>query len=435
VHQINLSWLVRLRWGAILGQSAVIAYTRGSLGILLPLPELGCVLALETLANLGFMAWLSRRPAVSEPAIAASLAIDVCCFTALLYLTGGPMNPFSFLYLVHIALAALVLRQRWAWALVLLSLAANGSLFLAHVPLPMDPHAGHAGHDHHAMHGGAGEPLDMHLRGMWVAFAVAAAFIVYFIHRVTAALRAREAELELARQRSARTEKLAAMATLAAGAAHELGTPLATIAVVAKELERKGLSGEAGADVRLVREQVDRCRDILRQMAGGAGESAGEMVIPARLEEIVEASLEGLPSPERVKPEWEPGARDAKVVVPLHAVAQALRNLIKNGMDATAGAGDVILRVASGQGGCTFEVRDGGAGMSPEVLARAAEPFYTTKEPGKGMGLGLFLSRSVVDLLGGTLDIQSNPGGGTRVVMRLPPAGATKSRMALGRQA
>src|SRR5690349_14271510 len=132
------------------------------------LGPLAAILAVEVVANVAYRAWLGRDPRVSERAVALALGLDVLCFTGLLYLTGGPYNPFSFLYLVYVALAAIVLRPRWAWMLVLLSTASSAALFLDHVPLPMDhggPHAHHVGH----------EAFGTHLRGMWVAFAVGAA--------------------------------------------------------------------------------------------------------------------------------------------------------------------------------------------------------------------------------------------------------------------
>jgi len=262
----------------------------------------------------------------------------------------------------------------------------------------------------------------MHLRGMWVAFAVAAAFIVYFINRVTRALGSREAELARAREIAGRSEKLASMATLAAGAAHELASPLSTIAVVARELERATDANAVSADAKLIREQVERCRDILGQMAGGAGVSPGEMAEEMSLADLVKLSLEVLPGRERVVVEFAPSASGAAVVVPPRATSQALRNVLKNGLDASADDATILLRVSHDGGAAGFTVIDQGSGMSEEVLAHATEPFFTTKEPGRGMGLGLFLTRSVVGLLGGTFGIESKLGSGTRVALTLPNA-------------
>jgi two-component system sensor histidine kinase RegB len=424
VHRINLSWLGRLRWATIAGQAAVIAFVQWGMNVPLPLGSLVAILAVEAVANVGFRAWLVRGRRVSEQGIAAALGLDVLCFTGLLYLTGGPFNPFSFLYLVYIALAAIVLRPRWAWTLVLLSASCSAALFLDYVPLPRD----HGDHMH--MHHGAHEAMGTHLRGMWVAFAVAAAFIVYFIHRVTSALADRDAELARSRERTTRTQRVAGMATLAAGAAHELATPLSTIAVAAKELERHARDDAVRADAKLIREQVERCRDILGQMAGHAGEAPGEIATETTMDDIVRSALGGLANPERVRIDWNSAERDGGLFVPVRATAQALRNVIKNALDASPDDGDVVLRIAAVEGGFRLEVEDHGSGMSESALSRATEPFFTTKDPGSGMGLGLFITRGVVDLLGGTLDIQSKHGEGTRVVVTLPDAAATKGRIA-----
>lgn len=427
VHRINLSWLVRLRWAAILGQAVVIAEVQFHLGMSLPLLPLAAILGVEALANLGLEIWLRRSERASERVVAFALAFDVTCFTGLLYFTGGPLNPFSFLYLVHIALAALVLRPRWTWTLVIFCVAANAALFVRYVPLPMDHsmhgHSMQGMHSMHAMRRG-GEPLDMHLRGMWVAFAVAAAFMVYFINRMTRALSHRESELARAREAASRNEKLASMATLAAGAAHELATPLSTIAVVARELERSTEASAISTDAKLIREQVERCRDILGQMAGGAGVNPGEMAEEAELDGLVKLALEGLPGHERVVVDLSPALSSKLLLAPRRALSQALRNVLKNGLDASRADATVQLRVAESDAGFTFTVVDTGTGMSEEVLAQATEPFFTTKGPGRGMGLGLFLARSVVGLLGGTLAIESKLGTGTRVTMTLPPKGA-----------
>jgi two-component system sensor histidine kinase RegB len=293
-------------------------------------------------------------------------------------------------------------------------------------------HSAHAGHDHAAHMAGAaqaahGSIMDMHLQGMWVAFGIAAAFIVYFVSRVTRDLAAREAELVRVRSAASRNEKLAALATLAAGAAHELATPLSTIAVAAKDLERSlepaALSAAPSAmaeDVRLIRSEVDRCRGILRQMSVEAGQSNGEGVVPTRPEQLVELALEGLGQRARVDVAIDDAARERSLHLPAQALALALRGVLKNALEAAGPSGRVGLRVMSDDsagGCCTIVVRDEGAGMPASVLARVGEPFFTTKEPGQGMGLGVFVARALCEQIGGKLEIESAQGRGTTVRM------------------
>jgi two-component system sensor histidine kinase RegB len=403
-QRANFAWLIQLRFCALAGQAVTIGVVALALGIDLPLVGLGAILAVELGGNLACV-WRARRPApIREGLVAGVMALDILYLTALLFLTGGPSNPFSVLYLVHIALGAVVLRPAWAWTVVGLSAGGFAALFAVR---DADAHTEH---------------MRLHLEGMWVAFALAAAFTVIFVTRVTHALAAREEELAQARDLTARHERVASLATLAAGAAHELATPLATIATAAKELVRGAENGEdALADAKLIREQVERCRTILRQMAADAGEEPGDASTPMAVRALVDASLDGLADAGRVRVVAERG--DATARLPVHAVTQSLRALVKNALDATAAAGGSIsLRCRVVDARLHVEVEDAGPGMPPEVLARAGEPFFTTKPPGRGMGLGLFVTRSTIERLGGRLVLESTPGAGTRAHVDLPIA-------------
>ena len=181
--------------------------------------------------------------------------------------------------------------------------------------------------------------MHMHMQGMWIAFGIAAVFIVYFVTRVTRDLARREAELARARAAALRSEKLASLATLAAGAAHELATPLSTIAVVARELERSleraGALNEAVADARLIRNEVSRCRGILEQLAADAGASAGEGLAELSLHGLLDKASEGLAQRERIRCAIASGAEHAQLLVPARAVAQAVRGVLENALQAS----------------------------------------------------------------------------------------------------
>ena len=403
-RRIHMQWLAQLRWGALIGQLLTVLLVDLVMHIKLPLAWLFAVLATEAASNVWFVRW-SRRAAVSESSfLALPMGIDIVLLTLLLALTGGPFNPFSFLYLVYLALAAVVLPARSTWALVGLSLVSFGMLFAAEhwLPVTLMPQLNHA------------DQMRMHMQGMWFAFAVAALFITYFVTRLRHNLSQRELELFRARSLAAQSEKLASLATLATGAAHELSTPLSTIAVVAKELERSLHAQDLSArnDAQLIRREVDRCREILQRMAADAGHSNEADDRPMTVQELLTFAVEGLPRARDV----QLSVADAVAACVLHgqaqATAQALRGILKNALQASPPdkSIEVEARLSSEGARCSIAVRDHGAGMSQDVLSRAGEPFFTTKEPGEGMGLGLFLARVVAERAGGQLDLESHPG-------------------------
>ena len=417
--RLNFHWLIQLHWWAILGQCLVVVAAEAWTTIGLPLWTLGGLLALEVLGIVALSAW-AKRVQVSDASIAAVMFLDIVVLTVLLDLTGGASNPFSTLYLVNVALAVVLLPQRWSWGLTAASLLAFGSLFV---------HEAFAGVGHHVRWETDPEHMmSAHLRGMWIAFALAAVFIVFFVQRVSRALASRERELRQARAQAERREKLASLATLAAGAAHELSTPLSTIAIVAKELQRSlstaGASAEVRSDLQLVRDQVARCRDILDRMAAHAGENVGEPLAPVTVRSWIEASLEGLSGRDRVSVE-APDAQ-AELVGPPRALADALRGLLKNALQASPPDARATLRVDAAGGRIRATVLDRGRGMPPDVLARVGEPFFTTKGPGEGMGLGLFLTRALAEQLDGAFHIAPRAGGGTEAWLELPAAGAAE---------
>jgi two-component system sensor histidine kinase RegB len=411
--RINLSWLVRLRWGAVAGQLATVAFVSLVMEVRLSLAPLLAVIGFEVVTNALCLGWLRAGRPVKPPLIAAVMALDVLTLTALLFSSGGSYNPFSFLYLVYIALAAVVLQAAWTWALLALASVSSGLLFsgpdFLSAPLNQMSHAEH---------------MEMHLHGMWIAFVVAAVFIVYFVSRVRRALAERERDLEAERAIAARNERLTSLATLAAGAAHELSTPLATIAMAAKELDRVLRARESEADVLedvgLIRSQIARCRAILDQMTADAGTPRADAPARLRLSELVEATLAGLDSRERIDVVLEPGVSNVELEAPVRALALALRGVTKNACEAAPESTRVTFTVRTLERQLEVEIADVGAGMAPEVLARAGEPFFTTKPTGRGMGLGLFLARSVIERVGGSLELDSQAGVGTRVTARLP---------------
>ncbi|HEY7700230.1 MAG TPA: ATP-binding protein, partial [Vicinamibacteria bacterium] len=322
---------------------------------------------------------------------------------------GGAHNPFSVLYLVHITLAAVVLGARWTWFLGALSVACYGLLFVSHRPL--------AYLDHRT------PEMNLHLQGMWVAFTLAAALTAYLVVRLSRAIDERDRAMAAMRERAARNERVASVVTLAAGAAHELGTPLATIAVAAKELELRlrdvpGSHRESSiGDVALIRSEVERCRAILNRLATESGQPPGEAPVELPLEGLAETITAALPPCSRQRLRLEVAA-GAAVTLPRAALLQIAQNLLSNAFE--AGGREVTLAIGEGPAGLRMVVADEGRGMSPEVLSRIGEPFFSTKRPGEGLGLGVFIARTLAEQMGGRISIQSAPGRGTRAEVEIP---------------
>ncbi len=415
---VNIQWLARLRWAQTAGQASTVLVAQFLLEGLLPITALFLVIGVGLVSNLGLELYFfgdrrrdgAQARAVHEWQLALLMMLDVAILTGLLYLTGGPHNPFGLLYVVQIALATVVLRAGWAWILSGLSVVGFGILLVAHEPLAI--------------------PEDNRAIGAWVALGVASAFVVHFLLRITGALAERDRELTQARGLAARQERLASLATMAAGAAHELSTPLGTVALAAKELERALLKagGEAAAppafpelaaDARLIREQVGRCRAILEQMAQGAG-TVGESVAACTVGELLDEAMVGIREAPAVHRDVAADLARSPLRLPRRAVSQALRSLVTNAQDASPAGASVVVAVRAAGGALAISIRDRGAGMPGEVLARIGEPFFTTKAPGRGMGLGLFLARAVIEGVGGSLQIDSRAGEGTVVSVALP---------------
>jgi two-component system, sensor histidine kinase RegB len=409
---ISLPWLTRLRWGGVAGQLVTVAVGHWTLGLALPFAPVLALIGIAVATNLALGRWLRAGGSASPLLCGAVLVLDTLLLTGLLHASGGPFNPFSVLYLVYIMLAAVVLGAAWTWSLAGLSVACYVSLFLL-------PVRGPVAHLH------ADGALSLHLWGMLVAFVVAALLTAYFVVRLSAAIERRDAEIAAMREQATRTERLAALTTLAAGAAHELGTPLGTIAIAAKELERalERRDGTDGAalrdDARLIRAEVERCRRILDQMASDAGEITGEAPVEVPVARLVHDVLDGLSAQEAARVRIEGLPLSAAAALPRRAVVGAVASLVRNALDATPSE-PVRLRVAVDERTLRVTVEDAGPGMTAEVLARAVEPFFSTKPPGKGMGLGLFLARTLAEGLGGQLTIQSEPGAGATARLDLP---------------
>jgi two-component system sensor histidine kinase RegB len=409
----NAHWLIRLRWVAVAGQLLTIATVQWVLHVPVAWLPLLTVVAITALTNIGLSSGIGgvqiRRPGH----LAAVMVSDLVALTALLYFSGGPHNPFLVFYFVNLTLAAVVLPMRWSWGLAVMAVGCVAVIYGNHVSV---------------------EPLleqstrvfpfgGLYYQGLFVGFGVCALVIVYFVTRVRRELLLREQELREAQLLQTQTARLESLATLAAGAGHELASPLSTIAVIASDLSRHldgaDVPDSVLEDVSLIRSELSHCRAILDRMSGFAGEVAGEQVSLYSVSDVLHQVLEGVRRRERVDLQ-EVISPEVLVLVPLEGVAQAIRGVITNAIDASPPEKNVAVKLGFSDQWVTFCVTDEGVGMPQDVLARVGEPFFTTKDVGSGMGLGIFLTRNVLNRLGGELDLDSQEGVGTAATIRIP---------------
>lgn len=406
---LALPWIAKLRLGLLLGLAALAVLNDVAFAAPARLWWVALPLAVMAVSNL----LVYRHPVAfgARRTLGSLLALDTLCLTALLALTGGPANPFTLLYLLQIVLSAVVLSKEWTWALGVLSTVCFGFLFRFNVPQPML--------EMHHVHNG----FAVHVIGMWIAFVGAALLITVFIGKVSEALRRREQEVLALREQLTRNEHLASIATLAAGAAHELGTPLATIAVLSRELElaaQRMSIPERAEEAGVIRSEVERCRKILERMSIRGGASPGESPATIGLEEMLGRVRNGFPSDQQARLNTQVEGETKSAELPVEATRQALTALVTNALDAGGIRSPVLLSAQCRGGSLRFTVQDSGCGMSPETLQHVSEPFYTSKGQSGGMGLGTFLVRMFAEQVKGRLVFESEPGVGTKVVLEVP---------------
>lgn len=405
---VGIVWLVRLRWLAAAAQLGGLLVLRWNSPGTVP-PAVFAIPAAVALTNLPAGRWAGRFG--FERVATALLALDTVLLTLFLAGTGGVLNPFTIFYLVQITLSALVLSATATWGIAILSAAGFGSLFFAVT--------------------GSGSPQEQHmylmmadhLRGMWVAFLSAATATAAFVTALRRALERRERELSEVRAERDRNERLAALSTLVGGAAHELATPLATIGILVGELRRSlgaGASPQALEDLDDVGQELARCRAILDEMAAGAGEDPGEGLASISAAALLAASVARLEPERRARVRIDDQAGEGRLRIPVRAVARSLESLLRNAFDASPADAPVLLRAAREGTSIRFEVLDRGSGLDPESLGRAGEPFFSTKGTGKGLGLGLFVARTLAEQLGGSLTLARAEEGGTSAALDLP---------------
>ncbi len=395
---IWLGWIIRLRWVAIVAQLVTVSLTYRLLdspGTTLPI--LGGVMGGLALANgLATRAAPRIRPFPRE-ALLAHLSLDVVALTAFFGLAGGQDNPFTALYLIHVAMGALMLPARLAVALSGLVLACYVLILSVHLPLHLDRHL-------------LTEAALTHL-GRLISFAITVISVTGFVTGLTRSLRANKQQLLDARERTARVDRLRAVGTLAAGAAHELNTPLGTIGLRIRRVGRRHGDPDTEADLGVIRTQLDRCKAVVDQLLVGAGDPSASGLERRSLALLVREAIGLWAKGSSIPVELTDASDGLAIEVPRIAFGQALINLLENAREAQTERGSnqaIAVRVGREGTHGVVEILDRGIGL-PADPARVGDPFFTTKDT--GTGLGVFVARAVADGAGGGLSYLSREDG------------------------
>ena len=372
------------------------------------------VVLLLVATNVWTMRRVLRRGRATTTIAGAHLLVDSVALTALLALSGGVSNSFTTMYFVPMTLAT-QLSPRWTWAVAATSLFGFAALFVLAPASPMGP----PGHEHHFMG---------HIRGMWVAFGMSAAFMTYFVHRIALSQALQRSELARLRLAAAQDRQLAALGTLAAGAAHELGSPLGTVSMLVSDLAFMS-EAERGEAIATIKQELQRCKHILQQMSSPelrvrSLSSTAEPWPLARLTSDLPHDLRGAYGEPRLQIDLDAAVQaGATTTQPQEVLGQIVRAVVANAIDACKvrpGATGVRLKLAAEAGQAQITVTNDGSGMAPQAVAAAFDPFFSTKAEGEGMGLGLYLARAHLRALGGLIDLESQLGHGTTVHIRFP---------------
>ncbi len=406
----NMLQLIELRWIAVIGQVTTIASAILIFGIELPLlpmlQVLACLIAFNVASHLR---WHERRP-VSNSEMFMALLVDVASLTVLLYLSGGITNPFAFLYLLQVILSAVLLEALWTWTIVLITIACMAGLAMYAQPLALP-------FDH------ARGISSLYIQGLLVCFALNAALLVMFISRISDTLRDKAAQLAALRQQAVEEEHIVRMGLLASGAAHELGTPLATVSVILGDWKRMPQfrnDPDLLEEITEMQTQLQRCKAIVSGILLSAGEARGESAVRTTVRSFLDGVVNSWRGSRQVASfQYNNRILEDRPVASDSALKQTIDNLLDNALEASpdwvgldAMIEDGILHVM---------VTDRGPGFAPGMLGQIGKPYQSTKaKPGRG--LGLFLAVNVVRKLGGSVVAANRAEGGAQVSLRLPLA-------------
>jgi len=407
VGRVRLRTLVSVRWVAVAGQAAAILTVYFGYGFEFPVAATLGAVAVSAVLNAVLMLDRPRAGRLDDRAAGAVLAYDVMQLATLLYFTGGLQNPFSVLLVAPVAVAATSLTRRSTVALGVLAMLCAALLAGWHHPLP----------------GGVdGSMPRAYAFGLWLALALTIVFVAAYVGRLADEARQMSDALAAAQAALAREQRMSAVGGLAAAAAHELGTPLATIALVAKELTRDAADGPVREDAQLLLSEAMRCRDILARLAakpeggGPEGDPFPRPKLSVLIGEIAARYARAGIVPE-IATDYADGIDPRTARTP--ELVQALGTLVENACQFARER--VGVRAWSDADAVGVDIVDDGPGFPAEVLGRLGEPYVSTRAgEGEHMGLGIFIATTLLSRGGGAVSCANTPGGGARVTVTWP---------------
>lgn len=408
----NLQRLFLLRSIAIVVQCILFALVYSIIELNVPWAKMTIVVVIHILLN--FFTWvrLHHTFPVSNLEFFAQLLIDIFVLTALLYFAGGSTNPFISLYLLPLTIAAAILPWRYTWAIAGMTITCYTILLFEYIPLP---------HDHSDDHSAHLMEFNLHISGMWLTFVLSTLLIAWFVVKMSSSIRDRDKDLAQAREQALRNEQIIALGTLAAGAAHELGTPLSTMAVIAGELQQEYPQDEEFQNnIRILRNQIMHCKQTLTQLLAKAGQARTEDGNSQSVDYFLKQILDKW---QLIRPSTKfsyqcDGVQPVPLIMNTQLLSQSILNLLNNAADASTN--QVSIKSTWDQHTLNLEIHDDGKGLTGEAVQRAGEAFFTNKAPGQGFGIGLFLANANIERFGGNVRLFNHPEGGACTHVTLP---------------
>jgi len=372
-----------------------------------PVPLILIIAALAVI-NLGTFRRLKNSRPFTEAEFFVQMLIDVAALTGILYFTGGASNPFAFLFLLPLMITATVLPRMHTWLMAAITVCCYTLLMVVRRPVI-------------EFIAGEGESIfDLHIIGMWLGFVLIAALIAHYVVGMGETLRERDRSLAEAREQALNDERVLALATLATGAAHELSTPLATMAIITDDLShdlQQSGNQDIAQQLDTLRAQIDRCKEALSIMSTSSGvmraDSAKRAYLSNFLQDIVD-ELATLRPGAVIKVEID-GTAPGPVLIVERRLSQALINILHNALDASPD--DVTVRATWDKEHANIRILDRGDGLGVNAV-RAEKLGNSSKKD--GLGVGLFISQAAIDQLGGQISFQDRSEGGTEAIIELP---------------